>query len=310
MLYFLDEPTADPAALNTLLISEFAIDKGIKVLLSGSGGDDIFTGYRRHFAIQQEKWWAFMPKPLRSLLSRSTSKLNTKNPFFRRISKAFSYAHLDDDQRIVSYFLWNKPETVISLFTDDLRNELETEDVFSPLLETLSRISPTTSPLNKMLYLECKHFLADHNLNYADKMGMATGLEIRVPLLDLELVNFVTRIPLKFKQKFSQGKWIFKKTMEKYLPHEVIYRSKTGFGGPLKFWMNGILKETCDDVFSKESIDSRGIFDYKEIKNLIKLDSSGKVDATYSIFSILCLELWFRQYIDGDYAVDNILEEL
>ena len=208
------------------------------------------------------------------------------------ISKAFSYAHLDDDQRIVSYFLWNKPETVISLFTDDLRNELETEDVFSPLLETLSRISPTTSPLNKMLYLECKHFLADHNLNYADKMGMATGLEIRVPLLDLELVNFVTRIPLKFKQKFSQGKWIFKKTMEKYLPHEVIYRSKTGFGGPLKFWMNGILKETCDDVFSKESIDSRGIFDYKEIKNLIKLDSSGKVDATYSIFSILCLELW------------------
>lgn len=304
MIYLQDEPTPDPAALNTLLISELARSQGIKVLLSGAGGDDIFTGYRRHYALLQERWWAGWPAPLRSGLASMARHLPVTNPLTRRLGKAFQYAGQDTDHRLVSYFLWTEPTQALDLLNPDFRAGLTTESLYSPMLQTLSDLPAGESPLNRMLYLECKHFLADHNLNYTDKMGMAAGVEVRVPLLDLDLMELAGSLPLDMKQRGRIGKWIFKKAMEPYLPHDVIYRPKTGFGVPLRHWLQTILKPLVDDVLSDVSLRTRGVFNPLAVQQLRSADQAGRVDATYTIFSIVCLELWCRQYIDGAYALD------
>lgn len=304
MIYLLDEPTPDPAALNTLLISELARSQGIKVLLSGAGGDDIFTGYRRHFALMQERWWSGWPAPLRAVLAGIAGHLPVTHPLTRRVGKAFQYAAQDADHRLVSYFLWTDPAQALDLLHPAFRAGLSTESIYDPMLQTLSDLPPGEAPLNRMLYLECKHFLADHNLNYTDKMGMAAGVEVRVPLLDLDLMDLAGSLPLDMKQRGRVGKWIFKKAMEPFLPHDVIYRPKTGFGVPLRHWLQTILKPLVDDVLSDASLRSRGVFNPAAVQHLRRADQAGRVDATYTIFSMVCLELWCRQYMDGAYALD------
>lgn len=304
MIYLQDEPTPDPAALNTLLISELARSQGIKVLLSGAGGDDIFTGYRRHYALMQERWWAGWPAPLRSGLAGIARHLPVTHPLTRRIGKAFQYAGQDADRRLVSYFLWTDPTHALDLLHPDFRAGLSAESLYAQMLHTLGDLPSGEAPLNRMLYLECKHFLADHNLNYTDKMGMAAGVEVRVPLLDLDLMELAGSLPLDMKQRGRVGKWIFKKAMEPYLPHDVIYRPKTGFGVPLRHWLQTILKPLVDDVLSESSLRRRAVFNPTAVQQLRQRDQAGQVDGTYTIFSMVCLELWCRQFIDGNYALD------
>lgn len=298
MIYHLDEPQADPAPLNLYYICKLAKEKGIKVLLSGAGGDDIFTGYRRHYALQKEKYWSWMPQMVRETLKNSTEYLPTSSPHLRRIKKAFSYADLSGDERIASYFHWIKPSLQNKLYSDDFKNTINGRAFSEPLMKTLSAMSHNTDPLNKMLFLEAKHFLADHNLNYTDKLSMATGIEVRVPFLDPDLVSFAYSLPLNYKQNGRVGKWIFKKTMEKYLPESIIYRPKAGFGAPMRGWINNELLPIVNDILSKESLEKRGIFNYKEVQKMILLNRNNKIDATYPIFSLLCIELWFRIFID------------
>jgi asparagine synthase (glutamine-hydrolysing) len=303
MIYFLDEPTPDPAAINALYISELARSQGITVLLSGAGGDDIFTGYRRHYALQQERYWSWLPGPARAALARMADQLPTSHPLARRVGKAFQYAGWADNERLASYFLWAKPELAHGLLSKEFAASLPVEALLQPMLTSLERLPSDTSAMDKMLYLECKHFLADHNLNYTDKMGMAAGIEVRVPLLDMDLVALASELPAEYKQRGRVGKWIFKKAMEPYLPHDVIWRPKTGFGVPLRQWLQKRLRPIVDDALSPSSIVKRGIFDPDAVQKLLKLDREKRVDATYTIFGLVCMELWCRQYIDGNYAL-------
>ncbi len=149
-----------------------------------------------------------------------------------------------------------------------------------------------------MLALDAAYFLTDHNLNYTDKVSMAAGVEVRVPFLDPDLVAFAARLPPKIKQHGSVGKWIFKKAMEPLLPRDVIYRPKTGFGAPLRQWLREELRDYVEDLLSPQSLRHRGLFDPQAVKDLIGLDRSGRMDAAYPIFALICIELWMRIFID------------
>ena len=156
MIYHLDEPQADPAALNVMYISKLAKESGIKVLLSGAGGDDIFTGYRRHFAINQEQYWKWLPMPFRKLISSSAKSLPVKNHFVRRIAKTFMYADLSERQRLVSYFYWINPERLGDIFSSSTNAQLSNYDVSSSLINSLDDIPDDLNPTDKMLFLETK----------------------------------------------------------------------------------------------------------------------------------------------------------
>jgi len=299
MIWHLDEPTADPAPMNALLICRLAREHGLKVLLSGTGGDDIFTGYRRHLAVQRERSWAWLPRPVRSAAARVGGTIPAGFPAGRRLQKGLRYAGLDGDARLVSYFYWLPPETIAGLYGPALAPDLAGTDPGEPLRATLRELPKDASDLRRMLYLEGKHFLADHNLNYGDKMSMASGIEVRVPLLDPDLVALACSLPDDLKQHGATGKWIFKKAMEPILPHDVIYRPKTGFGAPLRRWLRHELRPMVEEVLAPRALSARGLFDPAAVARLRAADASGRIDGTYAIFSLVCLELWCRAFVDA-----------
>ena len=278
------------------------------MLLSGAGGDDVLTGYRRHYALLQERWWSGLPRGFRRLLKEATARLSRKHPITRRVAKAFENAHLNAEERILGYFNWLDPTRAAKLFQPHAGQAENPGCVADPLRESLSRTGGRLCSLDQMLYLERRHFLADHNLMYTDKTGMAAGVEVRVPLLDPDLIAFADSLPVEFRQRGAIGKWIFKRAMEPYLPRKVIYRQKTGFGAPLRAWLDGPLRPMVESALSEQSLRARGLFDPAAVAELGNDMRLGRVDATYSVFAILCIELWCRQFVDGQYAVDRNLD--
>jgi len=299
MVYHLEELQSDPAGINVMMITKLAKSKGIKVLLSGTGGDDIFSGYRRHFAIMFEKYWSFLPNFIRKHIKLLSSKFSNFGPKGRRIAKAFSYADISSDERLISYFYWIDPVKAKNLFVDDISKNLNKNILNSPIKDSLKKIK-TQNSLERMLHIEKSHFLSDHNLPYTDKMSMANGIEVRVPFLDENLLQSASQINSKLKQKKSEGKWILKKVAEKFISKKVIYRSKTGFGAPLRFWLNNELRDYVDFYLSEVNIKKRGIFKYEEIKKLINDDRKGIGDYSYTIFALLYLEIWFETFMDNN----------
>jgi len=300
MVAQLDEPLADPAPLNVLYISQLAREQGIKVLLSGAGGDDLFTGYRRHRALMTEHWWSWLPKPVRVGLSRAGGTLDQRSAFGRRVAKLFSGAALDGDERLVNYFRWAGRADLEKLYSAEFREAVKDSVAEAPMLEFLRGLPESTSRLERMLALEQRFFLTDHNLLYTDKMSMAVGVEVRVPFLDLDLVEFAAQIPARYKQRGKEGKWVLKKAMEPYLPRDVIYRPKTGFGAPLRRWMRHELRELLGDLLSADSLNRRGLFNPAAVQRLISDNDAGRVDASYTLLSLLCIEIWCRKFLDDD----------
>lgn len=298
MVWHLDEPQADLAPLNALMICELARSQGIKVLLSGAGGDDIFTGYRRHFALMQERWWRWLPRPARGMLAAAARALPTISPTLRRVRRLFADSALDGDYRLASYFAWLTQDESFPLLSPDLRAQCDGWSPLAPLVEALNAIDGENEPLNRMLFLEAKHFLCDHNLNYTDKMGMTVGVEVRVPFLDPEVVQLAASLPAHFKQRGAQGKWILKRAMEGVLPHDVIYRPKTGFGVPLRHWLRHELREVVETLLSERSLANRGLFEPKAVTRLRQLDAEGRIDATYPILALCLIEFWCRIFVD------------
>ncbi len=298
MIYHLDEVQSDPAPINVLLICEMARQQGIKVLLSGAGGDDVYTGYRRHYAQSVEGYWDWLPLPVRKVLKQLTGLLPDSHNVTRRISKAFKYADLAGPERLLSYFFWLDPDVARSLFRPEIKLSARPFDF---MLEHIPS-DPAIPAVEKMLMLERRYFLVDHNFNYTDKMSMATGVEVRVPFLDHRVVETASRVPVSLKQQGRTGKWILKKAAEQLLPTEVIYRPKSGFGAPLRQWLKTDLAPLVADVLSTEALDKRGIFDAAAVKALVAADLAGE-DYSYPIFALVCFELWCRQFLDG---ADNL----
>lgn len=299
MLYHLDEPQADPAPINVLLIAEQARRDGIKVLLSGTGGDDIFSGYRRHHALLLERYWSWLPPTLRASLTAWARHAGAEPPWRRKLAKLLLNADATPEQRLCRAFEWSPDTLRRGLYAPEMQALLAARETSAPLFETLAQIPNEPDRLNRMLYLESKHFLADHNLNYTDKMSMAAGIEVRVPLLDPDLVAFAVGMPPELKQKGSVGKALFKQAMTPLLPRDVVHRPKTGFGAPIRRWLRGELAGRVEELLAPRALAARGWFDPTAVQTLLRQNQAGTVDASYTIFSLLCLETWARLFLDG-----------
>jgi asparagine synthase (glutamine-hydrolysing) len=214
----------------------------------------------------------------------------------RRIKKFFSvYEFTDKSIQSASLYGWLPIERVKKLFKNTIS--------FQPnqfLVNSLKNIPSESSMLNQMLYWDMKYFLTDHNLNYTDKMSMAHGVEVRVPFLDKELVEFSALIPPELKMKGNITKYILKKVGERYLPNEIIHRPKTGFGAPVRDWIIDRLDEKIAADLSQEVIDRDGIFNYSEIQKLLVQNKKGSVDASYSIWGLLAVNSWLKQFVNKE----------
>lgn len=295
MIWHLDEPEADAAPLNVLNIAASARKQGYKVLISGTGGDDVFSGYRRHLALQLERQIEAVPLFLRKGI-RYTARALPNNVKGRRARKLVEHFDRSSIDRRIGYFFWIQPEQLRKLFHKDLQPVIGQIDPYDFFEDLLAEIPHETNALNQMLFWELRSFLPDHNLNYTDKLSMAASIETRVPFLDKDLVALSTQIPPELKLKGREAKYILKKLAERYLPKEVIYRPKTGFVAPIRKWIQGEMKSMIHQRLLSPEFNKWGIFDQAEIKKLIAENDAGKADYAYTIWSLLAIESWLRQF--------------
>ncbi|MEY3911722.1 MAG: hypothetical protein RLY37_1190, partial [Verrucomicrobiota bacterium] len=289
LVWMLDEPTPDVAAFAAQAICRHASRQGVKVLLSGAGGDDLFTGYRRHHALRSERYWGWAPASARALLRRGFASTSTAIPLSRRLAKLFRYADEAPAERLASYFLWIGQEALSPALSPLLRDSMGTHRPVDRLQHSLDGLPVGVSRLNQMLHLERSHFLADHNLNYTDKMAMAHGVEVRVPFLDPDLVSFSERLPDGLKLRGRETKFVLRQAMRGVLPDEIITRPKSGFGLPLRQLIHGVYGTRLRELALSGRLDATGLFSGSGAMALLEADKRGEIDAAYPLLGILCL---------------------
>ena len=302
LIWHMDEPVADPAIITTYLICSAARER-LTVILSGMGGDEVFAGYPRHLAARLGHIADTFPEGLRRRFREGVEarvtlgrpgRLRGPRRNLRKLVHALDDSPID---RYLTYCSYYRRDELDQILSPDLRASLVGHDPFRRHREYFERMAGEHW-LNQILYVDQKTFLPCLNLAYTDKMSMAASTEVRVPLIDDEVVALASRIPPELKLRRLTRKYLFKKSQEGILPKEIIWRQKAGFGAPVRSWLVGDLKPMVDEVLSASNIAARGLFDPVEVRRLIDDNQAGRADNALRIWSLLTFELWQQSFVD------------
>jgi asparagine synthase (glutamine-hydrolysing) len=162
-----------------------------------------------------------------------------------------------------------------------------------------------TGQINRHTHMLMQTFLGAQNLLYTDKSSMASSVEVRVPYIDNEVVDFMASVPPHLKMKGTIRKYLLKQALGNLLPGHILHRKKAGFGAPIRTWIVSDLKEMIGDLLSEQSVKQRGYFDPKYVTKLIQENASGQHDYNYLIYILLSFELWCRVYLDQQPGSDQ-----
>jgi len=301
MVKFLDEPIGDPAAINTYLICKAASERGVKVLLSGMGADEIFFGYRRQKATLLALRFNKLPKVLKSITGKFVEilpvKVLNKGFKFGRWAKRFmSFATMPIDQAYMRSYSYYDSSQLKELLTNTYWPAIETlKDEHKKIFNSKFK----NDTINQICNTDINMFMLGLNLTYSDRASMAASVEVRVPFIDRMVISKAMQIPGELKIKNGISKYILKKASEGILPKEIIYRTKASFGAPIRSWISNDLKEMVNDLLSEVNIKKRGFVNYSFVKKLIDNDRNGIEDNAYQIYQLVTLELWSREYLDN-----------
>ncbi len=291
-----DEPFADSSAMPTYRVCELA-KKKVTVVLSGDGGDENLAGYRRYrWQMYEEKTRSILShkirKPLFSLLGNLYPKADWAPKFLR--AKATFEALARDS--VEGYFhsvsiMDNKMRQ--RLFTPSFKNDLQEYHAIEVLREYANQC-PAEDPLSRVQYIDIKTYLVGDILTKVDRASMAHSLEVRVPLLDHELVEWVSGLPASLKLKGTEGKYIFKKSLEPYLSNNILYRDKMGFSIPIASWFRGELRERLRRAILGPVLAETGIFNTKFLEEMLDHHQSGRRDYSAPLWTLLMFESFLR----------------
>lgn len=309
VIWHLDEPVADPAAISTYLICQRA-RPDVKVLLSGQGGDEIFAGYTVHMAQRLARVLQRIPRPLRNgpissllgLLLTLKDRIPGVKPgvllaLHRNLSKVLACADLPPELQYVFLRAYYTDLQQLALYSSDLRAVLSSTVAGERHLSYFAKVADK-SFINRMLYVDLKTFLPELNLTYSDKLSSAASVEVRVPFLDNEVVDYMARVPADLKIRRTTRKYLLRQAMKGVVPPKVIQRRKAGFGAPVRTWLRRDLRAMVDDLLSDSTIRGRGYLEPSAVRALIARDREGQEDSTLRIWALLTLELWQRAFID------------
>jgi len=306
LIWHMDEPTADPAIIASYLVCREA-RKHATVLLSGVGGDELFAGYRKHYAHYWAQAYRRVPARVRGLINSSLLSLpslrgTAMKGRLRLAKKMARSSSLSPVERFLMNCTYFDEEQKSALYTSVLSDEMCGEDAAKQHMRRFEKVKDADF-LNQMLYLDTKIFMTSLNLTYNDKMSMACSVEVRVPFLDRELVEFVAwNVPPHMKLKgffHPTTKYIFRKAMQDVLPREVLRQPKAGFAAPVDYWLARDLKEMVDDLLSESQIEKRGLFRPNSVRTLVDEHRSGKQDWSMQIWQLLTLEIWMQTFLDS-----------
>jgi asparagine synthase (glutamine-hydrolysing) len=295
----LDEPLADPSILPLYLLSEFAAEH-MKVVLSGDGGDELFAGYQTYQAHKLVTYYDALPGFVRDGLKSLAASLPVSHAYLSADFKIKQFLKGVGVSSEVRFFLWRGAFSNAErqhLLTPELRADLHKDNAYEDIYRYVRR-SGLTKELERILYLSMKLYLQDNNLVTVDRASMANGLEVRSPLLDRDVIDFVSRLPMEYKIHGLKTKYILKKVAEAYLPRHIVYRKKKGFGVPLAQWLTGELKEFMLDYLSPERIKRQGLFHYPYVKQLIDEQLKKIKDNRELLWTLLVFQTWYERYVE------------
>lgn len=296
-----DEPFADPSQLPTILISQMT-RRHVTVALSGDGGDELTGGYHRYaMADRLHRCLRMLPGPARGPLVR--------------LLRTLGHRALDP---LTSFILrWNRPERDPRLSSillrlaelaeqgDDLsfyttfmsvlaQSETWVHGNHSPSVYPSKRIELSLAFRDQMLVHDGMHYLPDVILTKVDRASMAYGLEVRVPLLDHNIVEHLWRLPGRFKSRNGSGKWIFREILERRFPRGFFTRSKMGFAVPIGEWLRGPLRDWAVDLLDPHAMSQAGYLDPAPIQAKWQQHLSGDFNWQYPLWNVLMFQAWMR----------------
>ena len=292
-----DEPYADSSALPTYRVCELA-KKQVTVVLSGDGGDENLAGYRRYrWHTYEERMRSLLPFGVRRPLFGMLGAVYPKADWAPKVLRAKSTFEAMARDTLEGYLhsvsiLSNEMRSL--LFTEALKRDLGGYQAIE-VFRRYARQAPTDHPLSLVQYLDMKTYLPGDILTKVDRASMAHALEVRVPILDHQFVDWISQLPPGLKLKGREGKYIFKKALEPYLPNEILYRPKMGFSIPLASWFRGPLKQRVRDSILGDRMRDSGLFEQNYLETLINHHQSGRRDYSSSIWTLLMFESFLRK---------------
>jgi len=292
-----DEPYADSSAIPTYRVCQLA-RRRVTVALSGDGGDENFAGYRRYrYAMAEQAVRGRIPLALRRPVFGTLGKYYPKADWAPRVFRAKSTFEALSRDLVEGYFHG------VSIMSDRMRAQL-----FSPrfrrdlhgyraidVMRGHAGRAPTDEPLSLIQYLDLKTYLPGDILTKVDRASMAHALEVRVPLLDHPLVEWVSGLPPEMKLRGNEGKYLFKKSLEAHLPHDLLYRKKMGFSVPLAAWFRGPLRERVRAALLGPVLADSGMFNRDYLVEMVEQHQSGRRDYSAPIWTLLMFEAFMRK---------------
>lgn len=294
LIWGLDEPFADPSILPTYCLSRLA-SSSVKAILSGDGGDEAFAGYRTYAAAIRHERLLRMPGAVRRAIGAAASGLGPDHPLGRRIRR-IPMSVLDRHLEAMSTF---PPRELESLLGPRLLEVRRIEDPLAASRERHRRAAAEIGDVPALLHLDTHTYLADDVLRKVECASMLNSLEVRVPLLDHRVLEFVSRLPFRFKRRGETSKWILKRALKDLLPSATLARSKKGFTVPLEHWFGGRFGELARATLLDPRARRRGWLDHEQLERRVL---AGPARDAQQVWSLVCLELWAQCHLDGEGA--------
>jgi len=304
----LEEPFGDSSMLPTYYVSKLA-RQHVTVALSGDGGDELFAGYDRYAIHARRQAFEKIPSWMRrlyreQLFPRIPGNLRGRK-FSYNVSLPWKERYVDGLSFVPAF------EREMPLLSQEFRALLHAGDDPQNVLLNYFAKSPNADPVSQMLYVDVKTYMVADILTKVDRMSMATSLEVRAPILDHVFVEWVTGLPVEWKLRGRQQKYILRKLAERVgVPREVLYRQKQGFSLPLVHWIRHELKDLIMTILLEPRTLQRGYFDQRGIRRLLDEHFSGKRMHTGRIWRLLMFELWHRNYLERFTTLPPLSEQI
>ena len=296
MVDTLDEPIGDPAAINTLLMCEAARERGVKVILSGMGADELFGGYRKQMACLVASRYSALPglprAGVRFAVDKMPVSVGGRGLRYLRWAKRFlTFADLPEEPRFRRSYTLYDPDELTRLVGPGLAGHV---DQVIGQHSAIYSDNALQDEVNRMCLADSRLFLTGLNLAYTDRASMAASVEVRVPFVDPVVARAAFSIPGREKIKGRRGKLALKQAAEAWLPREIVYRPKASFSAPLRAWVRQDLRELIHDVLVEGELTQSGVIRGEAVRKLIADEQAGREDYAKQIWQLLSLELWYR----------------
>ena len=286
-----DEPYADSSALPTYRVCELA-RKHVTVALSGDGGDELFAGYRRyrfHMAEQalRDQIPTAIRKPIFGLLGKVYPKLDWA-PQFLRAKTTFQSLAMTSSEAYLNSMSKLRADERNALYSTAFKQQLNgyiANQVFEKILDGKS----FDDPLKEIQYLDYKTWVTGDINTKVDRASMAHGLEVRVPILDHQFIEWAFKVPSSLNLKGSEGKAEFKKQLEPHVPNDNLYRKKMGFSIPLAQWLRGPLEAKMTKLLTSKTFQQTNIFQAEKVSKMIDEHVTGKNDHSAALWTLMML---------------------